>query len=244
MSGIPATLRAAALAVLLSFLAWPELFEPLFAPLTQNSAPAIYTRQSLLTLAWQHLAIVAVATVGATIVAVGMAILVTREAGAELLPFARSIVNIGQTFPPVAVLALAVPVLGFGTKPTLIALFLYALLPIFENTLTALTNLPRDVTEAARGAGMTGFQKLVQVELPLSVPLILAGVRIAVVISLATATIGSTVAASTLGEVIIAGLLSNNTAFVLQGGLVVAVMAVLLHDALIYLERRLDRWTH
>ena len=91
---------------------------------------------------------------------------------------------------------------------------------------------------------MTGFQKLVQVELPLSVPLILAGVRIAVVISLATATIGSTVAASTLGEVIIAGLLSNNTAFVLQGGLVVAVMAVLLHDALIYLERRLDRWTH
>lgn len=88
---------------------------------------------------------------------------------------------------------------------------------------------------------MSGFQKLMQIELPLSVPLILAGVRIAVVISLATATIGSTVAASTLGEVIIAGLLSNNTAFVLQGGLVVAVMAVLLHDALMLMERRLAR---
>lgn len=239
MNWVPAIVRAIVLALLLLFLVWPELFEPVFAPLTQNSAPAIYARQSLLTLAWQHLAIVGVATGAATLIAVAMAILVTREAGAELLPFARSIVNIGQTFPPVAVLALAVPMLGFGTKPTLVALFLYALLPIFENTLTALTTLPRDVTDAARGAGMTGFQKLVQVELPLSIPLILAGVRIAVVISLATATIGSTVAASTLGEVIIAGLLSNNTAFVLQGGLVVAVMAVLLHDALVFIERRL-----
>lgn len=241
MSWIANLVRVAVLALLVLFLVWPELFEPMFAPLTRNGAPAIYTRQSLFTLAWHHLAIVAAATLAAGIVAVGMAILVTREAGAELLPFARSVVNIGQTFPPVAVLALAVPVLGFGTWPTLIALFLYALLPIFENTLTALTTLPRDVIEAARGVGMSGFQKLMRVELPLSVPLILAGVRIAVVISLATATIGSTVAASTLGEVIIAGLLSNNTAFVLQGGLVVAVMAVLLHDALMLMERRLAR---
>src|SRR5690606_14601767 len=183
-------------------------------------APVIYDRANLMTLTLQHLGLVAFATLCSTLLAVAMAIFVTRKQGAEFLPLSRSLVNIGQTFPPVAVLALAVPVFGFGTWPTLIALFLYALLPIFENTLTALTTLPRDVIEAARGAGMSGFQKLMQVELPLSVPLILAGVRIAVVISLATATIGSTVAASTLGEVIIAGLLSNNTAFVLQGGLV------------------------
>jgi osmoprotectant transport system permease protein len=242
MSWVPTVIRTVIFVVLMVFLIWPEWFEPLLTPLTQHNAPAIYTRQSLLVLAGQHLAIVAVATLAATIIAVGMAVLVTRDAGAELLPFARSVVNIGQTFPPVAVLALAVPVLGFGTKPTLIALFLYALLPIFENTLTALTTLPRDVTEAARGSGMTGLQRLLRVELPLSVPLILAGVRIAVVISLATATIGSTVAASTLGEVIVAGLLSNNIAFVLQGGVVVAVMAVLIHDALVVVERRLNRW--
>jgi osmoprotectant transport system permease protein len=85
--------------------------------------------------------------------------------------------------------------------------------------------------------GMTGWQRLTQVELPLALPVILAGIRLSVVISLATATIGSTVAAKTLGEVIIAGLLSNNLAFVLQGGLIVAALAVLIYDALGALER-------
>ncbi len=99
--------------------------------------------------------------------------------------------------------------LGFGTAPTLVALFLYGLLPIFENALTGLTNLPPHVTEAARGVGMTDRQRLLGVELPLALPVILAGIRLSVVISVATATIGSTVAASTLGEVIIAGLLSQ-----------------------------------
>jgi osmoprotectant transport system permease protein len=130
-------------------------------------------------------------------------------------------------------------VLGFGTGPTLVALFLYGLLPIFENALTGLTTLPPAVTEAARGVGMTGRQQLVGVELPLAAPVILAGIRLSTVISLATATIGSTVAARTLGEVIIAGLLSNNTAFVAQGGLIVGVLAVLIYDGLSYLERRL-----
>jgi osmoprotectant transport system permease protein len=152
-------------------------------------------------------------------------------------------VNIGQTFPPVAVLALAVPAFGFGEKPTLIALFLYGLLPIFENTLTALTNLPRSVMESARGSGMTDFQQLIQIEIPLSLPLIVAGIRYSVVVSLATATIGSTVAAKTLGEVIIAGLQSNNLAFVLQGGLIVGALAVLIYDVLSAFERLLMRRT-
>lgn len=239
MSRVPTIVRLALLALLLAFLARPDWFEPLLAPLTRNNAPAIYNQGSLLSLAGQHLSTVAIASAAAAVVAIGMAILVTREAGAEFLPLARSIVNVGQTFPPVAVLALAVPAVGFGERPTLIALFLYALLPIFENTLAALTSLPRTVMEAARGVGMTGWQRLLRVELPLSLPLILAGIRISVVISLATAAIGSTVAAKTLGEVIIAGLLSNNLAFVLQGGLVIAAMAILIHDGLFALERRI-----
>ena len=135
----------------------------------------------------------------------------TRPFGAEFLPLSRSLANIGQTFPPVAVLALAVPMLGFGTAPTLVALFLYGLLPIFENTLTGLTTLPPAVTDAAKGVGMTGWQRLLKVELPLALPVILAGIRLSTVISLSTATIGSTVAARTLGEVIIAGLTASNT---------------------------------
>ncbi|QRM53179.1 ABC transporter permease [Sinorhizobium sp. BG8] len=235
--------RLAVIAILVAFLLQPALFEPLLKPLVQQNAPAIYNQGSLLSLTLSHLGTVFIATAAATVVALTLAILVTRPFGAEFLPLSRSIVNIGQTFPPVAVLALAVPAVGFGEKPTLIALFLYGLLPIFENSMTGLTTLPPAVMEAARGTGMTGWQRLSKVELPLALPVVLAGIRLSAVISLATATIGSTVAAKTLGEVIIAGLQSNNLAFVLQGGLIVAMLAVLIYDGLSALERHLARRT-
>ena len=231
--------RIVLLAVLLLFLLHPHLFEPVFRPLVDAGAPVIYDRANLMTLTLQHLGLVAFATLCSTLLAVAMAIFVTRKQGAEFLPLSRSLVNIGQTFPPVAVLALAVPVFGFGDKPTLIALFLYGLLPIFENTLTGLTSLPPPIVEAARGMGMTGMQRLLKVEMPRAMPVILAGIRLSAVIGLATATIGSTVAAKTLGEVIIAGLISNNLAFVLQGGLVVAALAIFIFDAFQAIERYL-----
>ena len=234
-------LLALAVLFLLAFLISPESFAPLFQPLTKNNAPPIYTQTSLLSLTLSHLGLVALAVVASTVVAVGLGILVTRPAGREFLPLARTLTSVGQTFPPVAVLALAVPVMGFGAGPTLVALFLYGLLPIFENTLTGLTNQPPEVAEAARAMGMTPRQRLWQVELPLAMPLILAGVRLSAVISLATATIGSTVAAKTLGEVIIAGLLSSNTAFVVQGGLVVGLLAILIYEGFQAVEGRLSR---
>jgi osmoprotectant transport system permease protein len=147
-------------------------------------------------------------------------------------------VNVGQTFPPVAVLAVAVPLVGFGQAPTLIALFAYGLLPIFENTMAGLESCPRAVLEAADGMGMSRWQRLRRVEVPLALPLIMEGVRLSLVINVGTATLGSTVAAKGLGEVIIAGLLSNNTAFVLQGGLVTGLMAIILYDGLRLAERR------
>ena len=201
----------------------------------------IYERASLLSLSLSHLGLVAAASVAATIVAVTLAIFVTRPAGAAFRPLSRTITNIGQTFPPVAVLALAVPALGFGAGPTLVALFLYGLLPIFENAVTALSTLPRATMEAARGIGLSRWQRLVRVELPLALPVTLTGIRLSVVIALGTATIGSTVAARTLGEVIIAGLLTSNTAFVLQGGLIVGLFAVLIYDAMVQIELRLAR---
>lgn len=235
--------RLALLAVLLLFLTRPHLFEPLLRPLVSEGAPVIYDRASLMTLTLQHLALVGTATLASALIAIALAIMVTRSWGAQFLPLSRSIVNTGQTFPPVAVLALAVPVFGFGDKPTFIALFLYGMLPIFENTLTGLTTLPAPIVEAARGMGMTGMQRLVKVEMPLAVPVVLAGIRLSAVIGLATATIGSTVAAKTLGEVIIAGLISSNLSFVLQGGLVVAALAILIFDGFQAVEHALSRRT-
>lgn len=243
MRYLPLFLRLAVLALLIAFLLSPQSFAWVFKPLTENNAPPIYNQGDLLQITLAHLTTVIVATTAAGVVALALAILVTRPAGAEFLPLSRSLVNIGQTFPPVAVLALSVPAVGFGEKPTLIALFLYGLLPIFECALTGLTNLPRAVVDAARGMGMTDTQRLWRVELPLAMPVILSGVKLSFVINLATATIGSTVAARTLGEVIIAGLTSNNLAFVVQGGLVVAALAVLSYDGLSWLERALARRT-
>lgn len=229
--------RLVAIAGLGALMLRPELFRGILEPLTENGAPAIYNQGSLLQLTLAHLALVGVATLIGGIAALVMGILVTRPAGTEFLPLSRSIVNVGQTFPPVAVLALAVPAVGFGVAPTLIALVLYGLLPIFENTITGLREVPEATLEAARGMGMGGWRRLFLVELPLALPVILAGLRLSVVINLGTATIGSTVAAKGLGEVIIAGLQTSNTAFILQGGVIVALLAVLVYDGLGAVER-------
>jgi osmoprotectant transport system permease protein len=230
--------RLAILGLLIAFLVAPQAFAPLFAPLNQYGAPAIYDQGNILELALSHLWTVLLAAAASTVVAVALGVFVTRPAGAQFLPLSRTLVNVGQTFPPVAVLAVAVPLVGFGQAPTLIALFAYGLLPIFENTIAGLEGCPQPVLEAADGMGMSAWQRLRQVELPLALPLIMEGVRLSLVINVGTATIGSTVAARGLGEVIIAGLLSNNTAFVLQGGLVTGLMAILLYDGMRLLERR------
>jgi osmoprotectant transport system permease protein len=244
MSRVALVLRLAALGLLVSFLTMPQRFAALFEPFTEYGAPPIYDQGSLLLLALAHLGTVCLASAASTLVAVGLGILVTRPSGAEFLPLSRTLVNVGQTFPPVAVLAIAVPLVGFGEAPTLLALFAYGLLPVFENTIAGLQSCPAAVLEAAAGMGMSGRQRLFAVELPLALPLILEGIRLSLVVNIGTATIGSTVAAKGLGEVIIAGLLSNNTAFILQGGLVTGLMAILLYDGMVALERRILRSAH
>lgn len=233
--------RALALALLVALTCAPWLFAPLLRPLTSNGAPAIYPYGDLRALALAHLQIVLLAALASAAVATPLGVFVTRPAGAEFLPLSRALADIGQTVPPVAVLALTAPVAGFGAVPTFIALFLYGLLPIFENTMAGLNQVPAAVADAARGMGMNNRQRLWLVELPLALPAILAGIRLAAVIDMGTAAIGSTIGAKGLGEVIIAGLVSNNPAFVIQGGLIVALLALLLFDALTALEHLSSR---
>ena len=233
--------RLAALALLLVLLFRTEWLTPLLAPLTNFGASPIYTQNSLPALAAGHLELVFVSIIGSAVLAVLGGVFVTRRSGAEFLPLSRAVANAGQTFPPVAVLAIAVPATGFGMVPTLIALFFYGLLPIFENTVAGLQQVPETILDAADGMGMSAPQRLFSVELPLALPLILEGLKVATVINIGTATIGSTVAAKGLGEVIIAGLIADNTAFILQGGLIVGLMAVLIYDAIGLVERAVTR---
>ncbi|QWW68235.1 ABC transporter permease [Rhizobium sp. WYJ-E13] len=233
--------RALALVLLLILIFRTEWLSFMLVPLTNNNAPPVYMQNSLASLALGHLELVFVSIIGSAMLAVLGGIFVTRPSGADFLPLSRAIANAGQTFPPVAVLALAVPATGFGAAPTLIALFLYGLLPIFENTVAGLKQVSPQVLDAADGMGMNGTQRLFKVELPLALPLILEGLKVATVINIGTATIGSTVAAKGLGEVIIAGLISDNTAFILQGGLIVGLMAVLIYDVIGMLEGAITR---
>jgi osmoprotectant transport system permease protein len=230
--------RLALIVAVAAFLAAPSAFEPLLRPLAPEGAPVIYGHASLTELAAFHLGLTALAVMAAALVGVSLAVMITRPWGGEFLPLSRSLANAGQTFPPVAVLAIAVPAVGFGAKPTLIALVVYGILPVFENALAGLGRAPVRALEAADACGMTSGQRLRKVELPLALPAILAGLRLAAISGLATATIGSAVAARTLGEVVFAGLASNNLAYVVQGAGLIAALAILVSDALSALERK------
>jgi len=174
-------------------------------------------------------------------IGMGVGIAVTRPGGGEFRPLAETIAAVGQTFPPVAVLAIAVPVMGFGKAPAIIALVLYGVLPILQGTLAGIAAVPASVQSVAQGMGMSGWQRLRKVELPLAAPLIVAGVRTSVIINIGTATIASTVGASTLGTPIIIGLSGFNTAYIVQGAVLVALAAIIVDRGFERLALRLNR---
>jgi osmoprotectant transport system permease protein len=217
----------------------PKL-QPLFAAVFPAIRPAIFDRASFVELFLSHLGLVAVASTAAMLVSVSIAIFVTRPAGRDFRTAANLLATIGQTFPPAAVLALSVPALGFGPRPTIVALFLYGLLPILENAIAGLENIPADILDAARGIGLSPWQILRSVELPLAAPVILAGIRVSVTIGIGTATIGSTVGALTFGTPIFDGLAGNKLSYVLQGAVLVALFAIVTDLLFAQLARRLQ----
>lgn len=202
--------------------------EKIFAGWFPEVRTPLYTRQSFAGLLWAHLSLVGLSSLITVGVGVGACIAVTRGWGRTFAPLLSSLVSLGQSIPPAVVLALSVPMVGFGFMPALLALVLYGLLPIVENALKAFAQLPREALLAARGLGFSAWQRLLEVELPLAFPLILAGVRTSVMINVATATIASTVGTQSLGSPIIAGLTNYNLPFVLQGVALVVVLALWL----------------
>jgi osmoprotectant transport system permease protein len=189
--------------------------------------PVVYNRDSFLALFLSQLGLVAAASLAASLIGVALAIFVTRPAGRDFRAMVNALATIGQTFPPAAVLAITVPMVGFGARPTIIALFLYGLLPIVENAVAGLEGVASGVREAAEGMGLSAWQRLRDVELPLAAPVILAGIRVSVTIAIGTATIGSTVGALTLGTPIFDGLVANKIPFILEGAVLVALFAIL-----------------
>jgi osmoprotectant transport system permease protein len=203
-----------------------EALRPVLQSAFPGVEPVVYQRSSFIALFLSHLGLVTTASVAAISVGLGLAVFVTRPAGHDFRPMVSALATVGQSLPPAAVLALAVPAVGFGWRPTVLALFLYSLLPIIENAVAGLEGVPQSVREAAAGLGLSPRQRLFDVELPLAGPVILSGIRVSVTIAIGTATIGSTVGALTLGTPIFNGLVADKLPFVIEGAVLVGLFAI------------------
>jgi osmoprotectant transport system permease protein len=139
---------------------------------------------------------------------------------------AINVSNVGRAIPSFAILVLAFEVFGFGDRPTIVALVALAVPPMLTNSYVALSQVPQDVREAARGMGMTGWQVLARVELPMGLPLVMAGIRTAAVQVVATATLAAIIAGGGLGRYIVDGLAKQNRVELFAGGVLVALLAI------------------
>jgi osmoprotectant transport system permease protein len=190
----------------------------------------------------EHLSLVgaAIAIAILTGVPIGIAITASKRAADAVLYVASIII----TIPSIALFGLLIPVLsligqGIGYLPALVALILYSQLPIIRNTYTAITNVDPALREAARGMGMTTLQRLRQVEIPIALPVIVSGIRNAVVLNIAIAAIATYIGAGGLGTFISRGISQTDVRQLLTGALAVSALAILCDLALLGLQRLL-----
>jgi osmoprotectant transport system permease protein len=179
----------------------------------------------LLTQTLQHIGLTFISLIIAVLIGLPLGIFIARKR--KLSGPVLGVAGVLQTIPSIALLGFMIPLLGIGAKPAIVALLLYALLPIIRNTYTGITGVDASVKEAAVAMGMSNWQILFKVELPLAMPVILAGIRTATVINVGVATLASYIAAGGLGEFIFGGISLNNTNMILAGAIPAALLAIL-----------------
>jgi osmoprotectant transport system permease protein len=184
---------------------------------------------------WTHIGLTMISLILAILIAVPVGILIARKQ--KLAGVVLGFAGVLQTIPSIALLGIMIPFLGIGPKPAILALFLYALLPILRNTYTGIRNVNPVVVDAARGMGMTNWQILMQVELALAFPVLMAGIRTATVINVGVATLAAYIAAGGLGEFIFGGIALNNSNMILAGAIPAALLAITLDLLLSAIQR-------
>lgn len=175
----------------------------------------------------------------AAIVGIPIGILISRRK--KMAGWIISVANLIQTVPSLAMLSILMLGLGLGVNTVIVTVFLYSLLPIVKNTYTGMIQVDRNVLDVGKGMGMTKWQRLYMIELPLSVAVIMAGIRNALVVAIGITAIGAFVGAGGLGDIIIRGTnATDGTAIILVGALPTALMAIITDFVLGMIERRLD----
>lgn len=209
-----------------------SLFEQFFYYLQQNSG-------YVLTQFIRHFLISIYGVIFAAIVGIPIGIFISRKR--KLADWVIGIANIIQTIPSLAMVSILMLGLGLGVNTVIMTVFLYSLLPIISNTYTGMRQVDSDILDAGKGMGMTKFQRLYLIELPLSVSVIMAGLRNALVVAIGITAIGSFVGAGGLGDIIIRGTnATDGTAIILVGALPTALMAIITDWLLGLVEKRLD----
>lgn len=181
---------------------------------------------SILELTLQHLYLSLVSLAIGILIAVPLGILLTRYH-----KWAEPVIGVAaifQTIPSLALLGFMLPLLGIGALPSIVALTIYALLPILRNTYTGILGVDQAAVDAGRGMGMTTVQRLFKIEFPLALPFIMAGIRTATVLTIGVATLAAFIGAGGLGKLIIRGIQMNSNDIVLAGAVPAALLAILL----------------
>jgi osmoprotectant transport system permease protein len=177
----------------------------------------------------EHIQLTVVSTLFVIAIAVPLGVLLTRPFTRRVRPVLLTGANLGQAVPTIGILALlAVAFLFLGFQAAIVGLVLYAVVPVLLNTMVGLEQVDESILEAGRGMGISRLGVLVRIELPLAVPIILAGVRTALIINVGTATLVTYINAGGLGDIIVAGLATNRTTVQLTGALLTAVLALLI----------------
>lgn len=175
----------------------------------------------------------------AAIVGIPLGIIIARYS--KLSWIIITIANIIQTVPVIAMLAILMLIMGLGPNTVVVTVFFYALLPIIKNTFDGINGVDENIKDAGKGMGMTRNQVLRMIELPLSLSVILGGLRIALVVAIGVVAVGSFIGAPTLGDIVIRGTnATDGTTFILAGAIPIALIAILIDVGLRLLEKRLD----
>lgn len=186
-------------------------------------------------LSLEHIYLVIVPVLIAMCVAIPLGILLTRKE--SISHPILGIIGAIETIPGLALLIFMIPLFGLGNRPAIVALFLYSLLPILRNTYAGIKGVSQGLLEAGKGMGMTGFQLLTYVELPIAFPVIMAGIRTAIVVIIGWATLAAFIGGGGLGVLIVSGLGMSNMRRVLSGAIPAAIMAIIAEYLLEYLEK-------
>ena len=192
-------------------------------------------QDQIMELTAQHVYLTFIAVTFAILVAVPLGIFITRFDRAAGIVV--GIANAVQALPSLALLGFLIPVLGIGSKPSIVMIFLYSLLPIIKNTYTGLVNVDRAILEAGRGMGMTNWQLMRMVQLPLALPVIMAGIRISAVTAVGLTTIAALIGAGGLGQLIYRGISMVNNKMIITGAVPAMVLTLVVDYILNILER-------